>query len=161
LFRIVSVQVAGYLVLRVAILPAQDPYLSKDAPRDKPVSVTSDEQKRRFDAAIAPYIAEGRAGYPEAKRRYLAGLPPRHSFFVTVELHDSAGHSEIVFLAVDSLARDSAFGRIWNQINVVRGYRLRDPYVASDIEVMDWLIAKPDGTEEGNAVGKFLDTYRP
>jgi hypothetical protein len=34
-----------------------------------------------------------------------------------------------VFLAVDSLARDS------------------------------WLITKPDGTEEGNFVGKGMDTY--
>jgi hypothetical protein len=87
--------------------------------------------------------------------------PPRQSFFVTVELRDTAGRSEMVFLAVDSLARDSVFGRIWNQIHVVRGYRLRDRHAAPEAEVLDWLITRPDGSEEGNFVGKFLDTYQP
>jgi hypothetical protein len=31
----------------------------------------------------------------------------------------------------------------------------------SEAELLDWLITKPDGSEEGNVVGKFLDTYRP
>ena len=140
---------------------AQDPHVSKDAPRDKPVPVETAEDKRRFDAAIAPYVAEARATYPRAKRRYLAGLPPRHGFFVTVELRDNDGHSEVVFLAVDSLTRDSAYGRVWNQINTVHGYRLRDRYATAETDLLDWLITKPDGTEEGNVVGKFLDTYQP
>jgi len=149
------------LCLRSASLMAQEPHVSSDAPPDKPVSVTSDEQKRRMDAAVAPYIARARATYPQAKRRYLAGLPPQQSFFVTVELRDASGYSEMVFLAVDSLARDSIFGRIWNQIHVVRGYRLRDPHAAAESDLLDWLITRPDGTEEGNVVGKFLDTYQP
>src|SRR4051812_31456705 len=114
--------------MRATALIGQEPHVSKQALPDKAVSVTSDEQKRRLDAAVAPYIAQARATYPHAKQRYLAGLPAQQSFFVTVELRDAAGHSEITFLAVDSLARDSIFGRIWNQINIVRGYRLRDRY---------------------------------
>jgi hypothetical protein len=108
---------------------------------------------------MAPYIAKARATYPAARRRYLAGLPPRHSFFVTVHLSDAAGGRETVFLAVDSLARDSVFGRIWNQIHWVQGYRLRDPYATAEADVLDWLITNPDGSEEGNFVGKFIDTY--
>jgi hypothetical protein len=152
-------QVAG-LVAATTALAAQDPDVSTKAPRDRPVPVTTDEHKRRLDAAIAPYVAKARATYPQAKQRFLAGLPPRQSFFLTVELRDEDGHSEMVFLAVDSLARDSAFGRIWNQIYVVRGYRLRDRYATAEAELLDWMIAKPDGTEEGNVVGKFLDTYQ-
>jgi hypothetical protein len=149
------------LLMRATPLIGQEPHVSTQAPPDKPVSVTSDGQKRRLDAAVAPYVAQARATYPQAKQRYLAGLPAQQSFFVTVELRDAAGHSEITFLAVDSLARDSIFGRIWNQINVVRGYRLRDRYAVAEPELLDWLITKPDGSEEGNVVGKFLDTYRP
>jgi hypothetical protein len=67
----------------------------------------------------------------------------------------------MVFLAVDSLARDSIFGRIWNQIGVVRGYRLRDRLAIREAALLDWLITKADGSEEGNVVGKFLDTYHP
>lgn len=149
------------LVLRAMPLLGQEPHVSKQAPADQPVSVTSDEQKRRLDAAVAPYIAQARATYPQARQRYLAGLPQQESFFVTVELRDAAGHSEMAFLAVDSLTRDSIFGRIWNQITVVRGYRLRDRHAVAESELLDWLITKPDGSEEGNVVGKFLDTYRP
>ena len=149
------------LLMRATHLVGQEPHVSTQAPPDQPVSVTSDEQRRRLDAAVAPYIAQARATYPQAKDRYLSGLPPQQSFFVTVELRDAAGHSETAFLAVDSLARDSIFGRIWNQIQVVRGYRLRDRHAVAEAELLDWLITKPDGSEEGNVVGKFVDTYRP
>jgi hypothetical protein len=94
------------LVMRATPLVGQEPHVSTQAPHDKPVSVTSDDQKRRFDVAIAPYIAQARATYPQAKQRYLAGLPPQQSIFVTTELRDAAGHSEMAFLAVDGLARD-------------------------------------------------------
>jgi hypothetical protein len=161
LSRYLVFRVLASLMMPAAPLVSQEPHVSTQAPRDKPVAVASDEQKRRFDAAIAPYVAEARGTYSSAKRRYLAGLPPQQSFFVTVELQDAAGRREVTFLAVDSLARDSIFGRIWNEIHVVRGYRLRDKYAVREAELLDWLITKPDGSEEGNAVGKFLDTYRP
>jgi hypothetical protein len=81
------------LVASTAAAAAQDPHVPRNAPRDKPVPVATEKHKRRFDAAIVPYVAEARATYPRAKRRFLAGLPPRHSFFVTVELRDGDGHS--------------------------------------------------------------------
>jgi hypothetical protein len=28
-------------------------------------------------------------------------------------------------------------------------------------DVYDWTISRPDGSEDGNYVGKFLDTYHP
>jgi hypothetical protein len=92
------------LLMRATHLVGQEPHVSTQAPPDQPVSVTSDEQRRRLDAAVAPYIAQARATYPQAKDRYLSGLPPQQSLFVTVELRDAAGHSEMAFLAVDSLA---------------------------------------------------------
>jgi hypothetical protein len=87
--------------------------------------------------------------------------PAQQSFFVTVRLRDSAGRTEIVFLAVDSIARDSVYGRLWNPVELVREYKERDPYAVSEGELLDWLITRPDGTEEGNVVGKFIDTYHP
>lgn len=57
-------------------------------------------------------------------------------------------------------ARASAYGRIWNEIQVVEGYRLRDRYVVAEAEIIDWMISRPNGTEEGNVVGKFLDTWQ-
>ncbi|MBK7538639.1 MAG: hypothetical protein IPI49_25370 [Myxococcales bacterium] len=34
-----------------------------------------------------------------------------------------------------------------------------DPVQFSEQEVEDWTISRPDGSEEGNVVGKFLDTW--
>ena len=149
------------LVFAPVRLHAQDPHLAPSAPVDRPVQVDTDAEQARLDSAIAPYVAQARATYPAARRRYLAGLPPQESFFVTVHLKDSSGRRETVFLVVDSLARDSVYGRIWNQIHSVHGYRLKDSYGTAEADILDWLITKPDGSEEGNFVGKFIDTYRP
>jgi hypothetical protein len=142
-------------------LAGQEPHISPNAPSDRPVHVSQEEQRQRLEAALKPYIAQARATFPGAKARYLRGLPPGQSFFVTVKLRDQAGRSEMVFLAVDRMARDSIFGRIWNQIHVIQGYRMRDRYAVAEGDLLDWLITRPDGSEEGNVVGKFLDSYRP
>lgn len=149
------------LYLPAMALAGQEPKVSPNAPQDRPVRVSQEEQRQRLEAALKPYIAQARATFPRVKARYLRGLPAGQSFFVTVKLRDQAGRLEMVFLAVDSLARDSIFGRIWNQIHVVRGYRLGDRHAVAERHLWDWLITKPDGSEEGNLVGKFLDTYRP
>ena len=112
-------------------------------------------------AAIKPYSERARASYPRAKQRFINGLGPRESFFVTAVLNDPAGHHEQVFLAVDSIAGSRIVGRVWNDILIVQGYRRGQRYEMQESAIVDWLIAKPDGSEEGNEVGKFLDTYRP
>ena len=111
-----------------------------------------------MDRAIAPYVAQARASYPEARARYLAGLPPRHSFFVTVDLRDSRGNVERVFLLVDRIDTGVIHGRIWNILQLVQGFTYRQAYSIPEAEVLDWTITKPDGTEEGNFVGNYLDS---
>ena len=114
-----------------------------------------------MERAMAPYIAQARASWPQARERYLAGLPPRHTFFVTALLVDDADRREQVFIAVESIRDGKISGKIWNRVDVVRGYRHGDSYSFPESELRDWLIAKPDGSEEGNFVGKFLDGYEP
>jgi hypothetical protein len=111
--------------------------------------------------AMEPYIAHARASWPEAKRRFVAGLPRHHVFFVTTRLRDPNGRIEQVFVAVDSVVAKRIYGRIWSQIMVVDGYRLQQPHDFAEEDLIDWMIARPDGTEEGNVVGRFLDTFRP
>ena len=139
---------------------AQDPAIAPNAPRDKPVGAES-AAVAHLDSAMQPYIAKARATYPAAKARYLAGLPAGQSFFLTTRVTDATGRWEQVFIAVDSIRGATVFGRIWSQVAIVQGYRLRQPYSFPESQLIDWLITKPDGTEEGNFVGKFLDTYRP
>ena len=135
--------------------------LAPNAPRDRPASLTERCQWDALVRTLEPYVQQARASYPAAKQRFLAGLPPRETFFVVVRLSDSLEHHEQVFVVVDSIVGDRIAGRLWSQIDLVRGFRLRQPYATTAGEIVDWLIAKPDGTEEGNLVGKFLDTYQP
>jgi hypothetical protein len=137
-----------------APVAAQQPvHVAPNAPRDKPVSATMSCQWRAARAAMTPHVARALATFPDAKRRYEAGLPAKTSFFVTTRLHDDQGREEQVFVAVDSVSAGRVMGRIWSRIGVV--------HALPDSEIVDWMFSRPDGSEEGNFVGKFLDTYTP
>jgi hypothetical protein len=122
-------------------------------------------QLEALKRAIAPLSAAGRASFPAARARFERGLPSHETFFVSTWLHDSAGRQELVFVAVDSITGTQAAtriaGRIWSPVEVVRGYTYRQPYTFAGDDLVDWMIARPDGSEEGNEVGKFMDTYAP
>lgn len=138
-----------------------DPQLSPAAPRDRPVLTAQRCVWNAMDLAMQPYIAQARASWPQAKKRYLAGLPARQSFFVTALLADDDDRREQVFIAVDAIRDGNISGKIWNRVEVVHGFRLGDRYTFPESELRDWLITMPDGKEEGNVVGKFLDRYEP
>lgn len=139
---------------------AQNPKLAPNAPRDQPVAATSQDAGERLRRAIQPYVDSARATWPAAKSRFLAGLPTGQSFFAVTRLHDAAGRSEQVFVAVARIEGGRIYGRIWSRIQNVSGFQWGQPYDFPETELVDWLIAHPDGSEEGNFVGKFLDNYR-
>jgi hypothetical protein len=133
--------------------------VAPNTPPDKPQSIEADEMKR-FEEAIKPYVEKAKKTYPDARRRFLAGLPPKESFFITTRLHDKQGRFEQVFIAVKEIKEGIIKGVIWSEIQLVSGYKLGEAYSFPESELIDWTIVKPDGTEEGNVVGKFLDTYQ-
>jgi hypothetical protein len=139
--------------------------LAPNAPPDRTTGTSLHCQLAAMKRAIAPMSAEARASFPAARERFERGLPPRHTFFVSTWLQDSAEHQELVFVAVDSvIGKGDATriaGRIWSPVQLVRGYSYRQPYTFAVTELVDWMVARPDGSEEGNAVGKFMDTYVP
>jgi hypothetical protein len=152
---------AALAVAPCAAAAAQEPvHLAPNAPKDQPVSVSTDTAQARLMALMEPYAQRARASYPDARGRYLAGLPPRHTFFVTTRLYDADGRMEQVFVVVDRIADGRITGRIWNDINTVRGFARGQTVTFGEAELVDWLIARPDGTEEGNFVGKFIDDYQ-
>ena len=134
--------------------------LAANAPPDKPVDLRA-EQVKKLDEAIKPYIQKAKDTYPEAKKRYLTGLPPKETFFITTRLHDKAGRFEQVFIAVKEIKDGLIKGVISSDLHIVSGYNYGDSYSFPEGELIDWTITKPDGSEEGNFVGKFLDTYQP
>ena len=93
-------------------------------------------------------------------QRFLKGLPVKHSFFITTRLRDNTGNGEQVFIAVSEIKNSIIKGVIWNDLQASSRYKLGDKYSFPESELLDWTITKPDGTEEGNFVGKFLDEYQ-
>jgi len=89
-------------------------------------------------------------------------MPANHIFFVTVRLTDDPGKFEIVFIRVLKIdnVKSEILGRIANDISLVHGYQRRQEITFPESRVIDWTISLPDGTEEGNVVGKFLDNYQ-
>jgi hypothetical protein len=124
------------------------------------------EQGIAYDKAIAPYIAKARATYPAAKKRFLEGLPPGYLFSVWIRLTQNDKKSgqlryEDVFAAVDSIRNGIVRGRINNKILLLTNHKEGERISISESEIKNWLILRPDGVEEGNPVGKFLDHYKP
>ena len=132
------------------------PEISPNAPKDQPISFY-ESSIEEFELMVAPCRQRALATYPEAKARYLAGLPRGYTFFVTVPLRDTRGYTERVFLVVDGIAKTTITGRVWNQITLVEGYKFGQAYSTTEAEILDWTITQPDGSEEGNWSGKFID----
>jgi len=129
---------------------------------DKPVLSGGKKANDALMKAEAPYIAKGRATYPAAKKRFLAGLPPKYRFEVRKRLTDPGGvRLEEVFIEVDAIKDGTVLGRIGSELGVVRSFHQGQRISFPESDVLDWTIVHPDGREEGNYVGKFIDTYKP
>ena len=148
------------LLLAVALVGtsvmAEAPRLAPNAPVDKPVSADA----TKMDRAIAPYVEQARKSWPGARKRYLAGLPKGEILFITVQLHEGE-KMEQCFLQVLRIDKGQIVGTIATELISLKKLHNGDPVTVKEAELVDWMIARPDGSEEGNVVGKFLDTWKP
>ena len=148
-----------HALLVLALVPSIA--LAQRAP-DKPAKTAGQDSYDAMMKAEAPYIAKGRATYPAAKKRFLAGLPRGYRFEVRKRLADPGGTAyEEVFIEVDSIKDGKVYGRIGSELGAVHSYRQWQRISFPESDVLDWTIVHPDGREEGNYVGKFIDTYKP
>jgi hypothetical protein len=156
--RFLAIALLAPTSLSCAHAPSERPVaVAVTAPRDAPYYATTDTAMARVFALLEPCRLKAIAAWPGARARFLAGLPSNQTLFVTTRLHDSRGHMEQVFVAVDGIQRDSASGRLWSEITVVHGFRRGQRLIIPESEIVDWMISKPDGSEEGNWMGKFAD----
>jgi uncharacterized protein YegJ (DUF2314 family) len=142
-------------VSSLALLVAQN-----KSPQDKPVAANA-EQVKKFEDAIAPYVKKARETLPEAKKKYLAGLPKNYIFSVTIKLYDSSKKYEQVFVRVTSWKGGTVQGILDSDLSIIHNHSKGEKLTCQESEILDWTISKPDGSEEGNLVGKFLYTYQP
>lgn len=122
-----------------------------------PSASESDEEVLQ---AIAPFVADGRASYPRARDRFLAGLPENHHFLIFTRLTDSERRAEFVFVLVARISAGVVAGTIASPTRALKGYAQGDAIEVPESDVLDWVISKPDGTEEGNVVARFLNYWR-
>jgi uncharacterized protein YegJ (DUF2314 family) len=134
--------------------------LSENAPQDKPVQF-DDAASKKFEEAIAPYVAKARATLPDTKKRFVQCLNKGEVLFVTTRIHDANGKQEQVFVEVKSWKDKTITGLLATNPSLIKGHKQGEKMVVEEPDVYDWTISKPDGTEEGNFVGNFLDTYKP
>jgi uncharacterized protein YegJ (DUF2314 family) len=153
---------AGILLLSITTLlgASPGPQESPQRPADKPVPAASAEATRKLVEAIAPYVKKARATLPQAKKKYLKGLAKGEEFFVTTRIYNPDGKYEQVFLRVTSWEGQTINGVLASDTSLIHQKR-GDAVACKERDVLDWTISKADGTEEGNFVGKFLDTYKP
>lgn len=139
---------------------AQQPSKSTQPAQDDTIHVGGDQAKK-LNEALKPHIEEARRTYPDAKKRFLDGLPPKEHFYLTVKLRDDKGRIEQAFIEVKEIIDGIVKGLITDEVTFVTKYKKGDEYTFPESELIDWRITKPNGTQEGNFVGKFLDTYEP
>lgn len=162
-FCLLTALLALPLTHRVAAqapLPTNTAPVAPNAPTDRPVSVgryAPDATLAQLDRRIAPAVKQARATLPQAKKRFLAGLPTGQAFFLTTRVNDPDGLTEQVFVRVKQWQGQQVEGTIANQLDVVKTYQLNQLVAFPESAVLDWTISRPDGTEEGNYVGKLLD----
>ncbi len=137
----------------------------RGAPTDKPKFVQGETAHAAYERAIAPYVAKARATYPAAKKRFLAGLPPGYSFTVFLRVYQSADKShpeaaEDLYVIVDAIRGGKIYGRINNRPLALTKYRLGDRVSFPESRILIWVVLRPDGSEEANELGKFLDRWK-
>jgi hypothetical protein len=113
-----------------------------------------------LDKAMRPYIAQARRTFPAARARFVKHLTPNSDLFLTTRLKDSSGRIEQVFVKIDSISGDTAFGRIASDVALLNGIRNGSQYRLRESQIIDWTIVSSEGREEGNFVGKFLGSLQ-
>jgi uncharacterized protein YegJ (DUF2314 family) len=80
---------------------------------------------------------------------------------VTTNLYGPGGKYEQVFVKVTSWKKEEIKGLLASDVTIIPNHKGGETMTCREADVIDWMISKPDGSEEGNFVGKFLDTYQP
>ena len=114
----------------------------------------------RYETALADPMREALRTLPQAKKRFLAGLPEGDQFLLSVRV----------------IATDTSFRRVSARVlgwhgTTVQALLLPDtagaagpaepmPVSFSETAVLDWTLLRASGREEGNYVGRYTDTAR-
>jgi len=119
-------------------------------------SVENIQVKKQLDAVIAAPITKARRSLHHIRKRYQSGLASSENLILTARIFDDNGVFEQVFAQVQEWTNDSITAIITSDLDTVREYRKGQAITFSEKHVLDWVILRADGSEEGNFVGKYL-----
>ena len=114
------------------------------------------DMAQRVMPLLQPNIDNARQSWPNARGRFLTGLPLANELVVTTMTEDNLGHSAFVFVKVDRLVEGVIHGHVWQNLATPSDWRRGDLFAFPEKDLLDWRIVRPDGTIEGNFLGKFL-----
>ena len=118
------------------------------------VGVTSEDKSQ---LAALSYVDKARAAFPEAKRRFLEGLPEGYELRVTADLKDSDGRRMNNLIIVDKIENGWVTGH-WYE-GMARDVPVtQDIYTFSEKDILDWAIQRSNGVIEGNFGWWYLVT---
>jgi len=139
--------------------------LSAAAPTGEESNTTPIVRLAELDRLAKPYVAQARATYPAAKKRFLAGLPAGYKFLVMLrffqrdERTGKATAGEDMLVLVERIEKGRVYGRLGNAPVLVKNLKWNDKVSRRESEITNWIIKHPDRSEEGNVVGKFLERH--
>jgi hypothetical protein len=128
-------------------------------PLDNSMRTTSEAETSRLDKAMQPYVVKARAGLPGIKKRFEAGMKDE-VLMLTVRVYDPNGKYEQVFATVKKWDEKEITGTIASDVMGIKSHKMGDEITFPEKDILDWTIEKRDGTEEGNVVGNFLNTFK-
>ncbi|SNR50445.1 hypothetical protein [Hymenobacter mucosus] len=102
-------------------------------------------------------VKEARRTLSQARQRYQRGLPAGTNLYLTARVLNEVAAPEPVLVAVDTWQGNHISGRIVRTTADGRATTATDPVDFDEPAVLDWLVLRPDGAEEGNYLGKFLE----
>src|SRR5688572_4773101 len=117
------------------------------------------DMAQRVMPLLQPNIDNARQAWPNARGRFLTGLPLANELVVTTMTEDNLGHSAFVFVKVDRLVDGVIHGHVWQNLATPSDWRRGDLFAFPEKDLLDWRIVRPDGTIEGNFLGKFLGRH--
>ena len=130
-------------------------------PPERLVEGHGDKAAKSLDRTLAPLTAKAKATFPQAKKRFLAGLPRGEIFYVLTRLYgDHGAKTEDVYVVVREMARGEIRGVIDSDVLLVKGYRKGELVAFPEARLIDWSILHTNGVEEGNVVGKYFDRHK-
>ena len=127
---------------------------------DKPGTISA-EKLTEFQAAIEPYAKKARETLPGVKKRYLNGLVEEEMLYVVVRLPDQNGGFEQAYVRVRDWQGEDLLGTVASRLSIAQSQHTGVLISFKEEAIVDWVLVKADGYEEGNYVGRFLEQYKP